>query len=96
MNQYHAQKVANFTLKPGDVTRKHWESIAKDAGLNARGLRLRVQELAGAIMNSKSAATETVGSLRCCDDRVDTCWCYRSNLAWCTGCYTIRPNNIPR
>lgn len=63
MNQYHAQKIANFTLKPGDVTRKHWESIAKDVGINARGLSLRVQELARAIMNSKSAATETVGSL---------------------------------
>ncbi len=63
MNQYHAQKIAGHALKPGEVTRKHWECIARDTGLNARSLRLRVQELARAIMNSKPAATETVGNL---------------------------------
>jgi serine/threonine-protein kinase HipA len=42
------------------MDRRHWDLIAKEAGLSARGMRLRVQELIDAMVASRVAATATV------------------------------------
>lgn len=62
VNQYHAQKLAGRKRKPGDMARRHWEQIAEEAGLNARGLRLRVQELVDLMVAKRVEATERVQS----------------------------------
>lgn len=60
VNQYHAQKLARRRRKPGDMSRRHWDKIAEDAGLNARGVQLRVQELVDAMVAARVEATEFV------------------------------------
>lgn len=60
VNQHHAQKLAGRKRKPGDMDRRHWDKIAQDAGLGARGVRLRVQELIDAMVASRVAATAFV------------------------------------
>ena len=60
VNQHHAQKLAGRKRKPGDMDRRHWDLIANEAGLGARGVRLRVQELIDAMVGSRVAATATV------------------------------------
>lgn len=60
VNQHHAQKLAGRKRKPGDTDRRHWDQIANDAGLGARGVRLRVQELVDAMIASRVAATALV------------------------------------
>jgi serine/threonine-protein kinase HipA len=62
VNQYHAQKLAGRKRKPGDMARRHWEQIAEEAGLNARALRLRVQELVDLIVAKRVEATDKVKS----------------------------------
>jgi serine/threonine-protein kinase HipA len=58
VNQYHAQKIAGRRRKPGDIARRHWDRIAEEAGLNARGVRLRVQELVDAMVAARVEATD--------------------------------------
>lgn len=60
VNQHHAQKLAGRRRKPGDMDRRHWDLIAQEAGLGARGVRLRVQELVDAMVASRVAATAKV------------------------------------
>lgn len=60
VNQYHAQKIAGRKRKPGDTARRHWDRIAEEAGLNARGVRLRVQELVDAMVANRVEATERI------------------------------------
>jgi serine/threonine-protein kinase HipA len=60
VNQHHAQKLAGRKRKPGDMDRRHWDLIANEVGLGARGVRLRVQELIDAMVGSRVAATATV------------------------------------
>ena len=60
VNQYHAQKVAGRKRKPGDTARRHWDQIAEDAGLNARAVRLRVQELVDMMGAARVDATQGV------------------------------------
>lgn len=60
VNQYHAQKIAGKKRKPGDTARRHWDRIATDAGLNARQVRLRVQELVDAMVGARGEATQSV------------------------------------
>ena len=62
VNQYHAQNIAGRKRKPGDTARRHWDRISEEAGLNARGARLRVQELADRMVAKRVAATETVAA----------------------------------
>lgn len=62
VNQYHAQKLAGRKRQPGDMARRHWDRIAEGAGLNARGVRLRVQELVDLMVAKRVEATETVKS----------------------------------
>ena len=64
VNQYHAQKIASRKRKPGDTARRHWDVIAEAAGLNARGVRLRVQELVDAMVANRGAATDAVSNQR--------------------------------
>lgn len=60
VNQYHAQKIGGRKRKPADTDRRHWDRIAAEAGLNARGLRLRVQELVDAMVARRMEATRIV------------------------------------
>ena len=60
VNQHHAQKLAGRKRKPGDVARRHWDRIAKEAGLNPRNVRLRVQELVDAMVAARVNATQSV------------------------------------
>lgn len=60
VNQYHAQKIAGKKRKPGDTARRHWDRIATEAGLNARQVRLRVQELVDAMVGARGEATQRV------------------------------------
>lgn len=60
VNQYHAQKIAGRKRKPGDMARRHWDQIAEEAGLNARGVRLRVQELVDLMVAKRVEATDRV------------------------------------
>ena len=62
VTQYHAQKIAGRRRKPGDIARRHWGRIAEEAGLNARGVRLRVQELVDAMVAARVMATEIVSN----------------------------------
>lgn len=62
VNQYHAQKIAGRKRKPGDTDRRHWDRIAEVAGLNARGVRLRVQELVDAMVANRVEATDRIAS----------------------------------
>ncbi len=60
VNQYHAQNLAGRKRKPGDMARRHWERIAQQAGLSARGVRLRVQALVDAMVAARVAATDAI------------------------------------
>ena len=62
VNQYHAQKIAGRRRKPSDTARRHWVRIAEEAGLNARGVRLRVQELVDAMVAARVEATDRINS----------------------------------
>lgn len=62
VNQYHAQKLAGRRRKPGDMGRRHWTRISAEAGLNARGVCLRVQELVDGMVACRVAATEIVSA----------------------------------
>ena len=62
VNQYHAQKIAGRKRKPGDTARRHWDRIAEEAGLNARGVRLRVQELVDSMVANRVEATDRIAS----------------------------------
>ena len=63
VNQYHAQKIAGRRRKPADVAARHWDEVARSAGLNAPALRRRAGELIDAMVASRVAATERVSSL---------------------------------
>jgi serine/threonine-protein kinase HipA len=63
VNQYFAQDIVGRKRKPGDVDKRHWDAIADEAGFNARGVRLRVQELVDSMIGSRIAATERVASM---------------------------------
>lgn len=60
VNQYHAQNIAGHKRKPGDIARRHWDSIALQAGFNPRQLRLRVQELIDGIMHHGHAVAHAI------------------------------------
>jgi serine/threonine-protein kinase HipA len=60
VNQNHAQKVAGWKRKLGDTARRYWDQIAGDAGLNARAVRLRVQELVDMMGAARVDATQGV------------------------------------
>ena len=60
VNQFHAQKIAGRKRKPDDTARRHWDRISEEAGLNARGVRLRVQELVDAMVAARVEATKAV------------------------------------
>ncbi|NOX41748.1 MAG: type II toxin-antitoxin system HipA family toxin, partial [Alphaproteobacteria bacterium] len=60
VNQYHAQKLAGRKRKPEDMARRHWDQIAKGAGLSPRGVRLRVQELVDTMVAARVEATAIV------------------------------------
>ena len=60
VNQFHAQKIAGRKRKPEDTARRHWNRISGEAGLNARGVRLRVQELVDAMVAARVEATKAV------------------------------------
>lgn len=62
VNQYHAQKIAGRRRKPGDTAKRHWDRIADAAGLNARGVRLRVQEMVDAMVAARVKATQLVAN----------------------------------
>lgn len=63
VNQYHAQKIAGKRRKPADVAPRHWDEMARSAGLNASALRRRVGELIDAMVASRIEATERISSL---------------------------------
>ncbi len=60
VNQYHAQKIAGRRRKPGHIAKRHWERIAEEAGFNARGVCLQVQELVDAMVAARVDATAIV------------------------------------
>ena len=60
VSQHHAQKIAGRKRKPGDAARRHWDRIAADAGLNARRVRIRVQEMVDAMVGARGEATRLV------------------------------------
>ncbi len=62
VSQYHAQNIAGKRRKPGDTAGRHWDRIAHGAGLNARGVRLRVQEMVDAIAGAKVDAIQRVAN----------------------------------
>jgi len=62
VNQYHAQKIAGRRRKPGDTAGRHWDRIADEAGLNARGVRLRVQELVDTMVAARVEAMDRIKS----------------------------------
>lgn len=62
VSQYHAQKIAGRRRKPEDTARRHWDRIAEEAGLNARGVRLRVQELVDAMVAARVEAMDRIKS----------------------------------
>jgi len=62
VNQHHAQRIAGRKRRPGDIARAHWDRIAADAGLNARGVRLRVRELTDAMVAARVAVCEAIAS----------------------------------
>lgn len=62
VNQYHAQNIAGKKRKPGDIAGRHWNRIADGAGLNARGVRLRVQDMVDAMVGARVDATRYVAS----------------------------------
>ncbi len=64
VNQYYAQKLAGRKRKPEDMTRRHWDRIAEEAGLSPRGVRLRVQELVDAMVAARVEATAIVSGQR--------------------------------
>ena len=60
VNQYHAQKIAGRRRKPEDTARRHWDRIAEEAGLNVRGVRLRVQELVDSMVDGRVEAMDRI------------------------------------
>lgn len=62
VNQYHAQKIAGRKRKPGNTARRHWDRISKEAGLNARSVRLRIQELVDRMVAKREEAIDTVAT----------------------------------
>ncbi len=63
VNQYHAQKISGKRRKPADVASRHWDEIARSAGLNAAALRRRAGELIDAMVANRVEATERISSL---------------------------------
>ena len=63
VNQYHAQKIAGRRRKPENIAKRHWDRTAEQAGFNARGVCLRVQELVDAMFAERVNATKTVAEL---------------------------------
>jgi len=62
VNQYHAQKIAGRRRKPGSVAARHWDEMARSAGLNASSLRRRVGDLIDAMVAARVKATEHVAN----------------------------------
>lgn len=62
VNQYHAQKIAGRRRKPVDTAGRHWDRIAEEAGLNARGVRMRVQELVDTMVAARVEAMHRIKS----------------------------------
>ncbi len=60
VNQYHDRKIAGHRRNPGCIARRHWERIAEQAGFNARGICLRVQELVYAMFAARVNAAKAV------------------------------------
>lgn len=44
LQQNHAQKIAGKKRKPGDIAKRHWESIAEDLGLSGHFILQQVQK----------------------------------------------------
>ncbi|MBU3000887.1 type II toxin-antitoxin system HipA family toxin [Roseovarius nubinhibens] len=63
VNQYHAQKIAGKRRKPADIAPRHWNEIARSAGLNASALRRRTGEIIDAMVAHRVEATERISSL---------------------------------
>lgn len=63
VNQYHAQKISGKRRKPRDVASRHWDEIARSAGLNASALRRRAGELIDTMVANRVEATKRVSSL---------------------------------
>ncbi len=62
VNQYHAQKIAGKKRKPVNIDKRHWEQIANNAGLNARGVCQRVQKLVDYMVAARNEAIELVSN----------------------------------
>ena len=58
--QIHAQRIAGEKMRPSDISRRHWDSIARDAELNAYRLRQRVAELVGRMVDFREEAIQIV------------------------------------
>lgn len=63
VNQYHAQKIAGKRRKPADVAPRHWDEIARSAGLNASALRRRASEIIDGMVANRVEATKRISSL---------------------------------
>lgn len=77
INQTFAQKIAGKKRRPGDIQGRHWDAIAGSAGLNAREVRLRVQELVDRIIQEgpRTAAhvAEQAGAVKGFVDQAQAC-----------------------
>jgi len=64
VNQHHAQKIAGRRRKPGDTAARHWEQMARSAGLNASAMRRRTADLIDAMVAARVKAVERVANQR--------------------------------
>lgn len=62
VNQHHAQKIAGRRRKPGDTAARHWEQMARSAGLNASAMRRRTAALIDAMVAARVKATDLVAN----------------------------------
>lgn len=63
VNQYFAQKLAGKKRKPADMAARHWDIIAAESGLNARQLRIRVQDLIDLIFEAGPEVADKVSAM---------------------------------
>lgn len=63
VNQYHAQNIAGKKRKPGNTAPRHWNSIAQEAGLNPRQIKLRIEQLVDKIVETGLAVAKETGGL---------------------------------
>ena len=60
--QNHAQKIAGKTRKPVDIAKRHWESIARDAGLSEHFLLQQVQKQVDRMATARGEAIRRVAN----------------------------------